>query len=105
MTDAIPHFALPFQIANGAAAVNEQDSTDDIEACVLAIASFPIGSRIERPDFGVPDQTFRQGGVDAGGLAAAIRRWEPRADATVVVDNSDLVHRVSSAIVSTKESS
>lgn len=99
----IPHFAVPFQFANGVAAVNEQDSADDIEACVLAIASYTLGSRIEKPDFGVPDQTFRQGGVDGATLAAAITRWEPRADATVDVDNSYLANRISSATVATKE--
>lgn len=76
---AIPHFAFPFLIVNGSVVVNEQDSTDDVLACVALIASFPIGSRVEKPAFGVPDQTFAQGGADAAVVAAAINRWEPRA--------------------------
>lgn len=105
MTVEIPHFALPFRFVGGHAAVNEQDSVDDVEACVLAVASYPVGSRIEKPEFGVPDQTFRQGGVDVTALEAAVNRWEPRASAAVIADNSGLADRIGRATVQIKEAS
>lgn len=98
-----PHFALPFRFTAGAAVVNEQDSVDEIEDCVLAIASYPIGSRIEKPAFGIPDQTFRQGGADPAVIAAAVNQWEPRAAALASVDNTSLAARLSRVTISTKE--
>lgn len=85
-----PHFALPFRFVNGRAVVNEQDSPDDVADCVVAIVSCPLGSRVEAPDFGAPDQTFAQT-VDRQQLAAAIRHWEPRAHPQVarVLDPTD----------------
>lgn len=78
-----PHFDRPFRIVNGRNAEVEQDSTDDVMACVLTVVTCPTGERVEEPDFGVPDQVFRQGGVDTDVVAAAIERWEPRAAALV----------------------
>jgi phage baseplate assembly protein W len=79
MTD-VPHFALPFRIENGGAVVNDQDTTDDVVTCVLAILLCPTGYRVELPEFGIDDPAFREGGPDAEAIAAAIQVWEPRAD-------------------------
>ena len=79
----IPHLALPFRIVDGRAAVTEQDTFEEIRDCVQAIIRTPRGFRLELPDFGVPDQTFHEGGADADEIAAALDRWEPR----VVVDD------------------
>jgi phage baseplate assembly protein W len=85
MTD-VPHFALPFRFVTGAGAqtasaavVTEQDSIDEIAACVLAILLCPIGFRVELPTFGIPDQAFATPGVDEDRLRQAIETWEPRA--------------------------
>jgi phage baseplate assembly protein W len=99
----IPHFSLPFRFVGGRAAVNEQDSPDDVADCMLAIASYPIGTRVEKPTFGIPDDTFRQKGIDPAALAAAINAWEKRALTDATLDNSDLVDRVSRATVAPKE--
>jgi phage baseplate assembly protein W len=99
----IPHFALPFRFVDGRAVVNEQDSYEDVRDCVRAIVSFPQGSRIELPEFGIPDQTFRENGVDAASVRAAVQRWEPRADATAQADNQDLYVLISTLNLELKE--
>lgn len=75
-----PHFALPFRFLGTAFAVNEQDTDDDITDCVEAILRTPVGSRVEAPDFGVPDQTFALT-VDASIVAAAVAAQDPRVEA------------------------
>jgi len=75
----LPHLALPLRFVNGAAVVTEQDTGDEIMACVLAIILCPLGFRVELPDFGVPDPTFSQGVVRTDGVDVAVTAWEPRA--------------------------
>jgi hypothetical protein len=87
MTD-LPHFALPFRFDAGAAAVVEQDTTDEIMTCALAVLLCPVGARMELPAFGIPDPTFSEANVDAGVIAAALTTWEPRAQ-QVVESNPD----------------
>lgn len=75
-----PQFAFPLTFVGSTIAVVEQDSADDIRACVEVIIRYPLGLRPELPDFGVPDQTFTQGDqIDTDVLLAAVARWEPRA--------------------------
>lgn len=90
----VPHFSLPFRIVGAAAAVSEQDSVEEIVDCVQAIARCPQGHRVELPDFGVPDQTFRQGGADTTLVQAALARWEPRASAIATAEVEAAVSRV-----------
>jgi phage baseplate assembly protein W len=97
MTD-VPHFALPFRVANGRAVVNEQDTTDDVVSCVVAIMLCPTGYRAELPEFGLDDPTFREGGPDQEAIAAAIQRWEPRADALLEV-NADALDELAYAVL------
>jgi phage baseplate assembly protein W len=75
----IPHFTFPFNFD----AYNEQDSIEDVTACVAAILSCPVGFRAEEPQFGIGDQAFRQNGADLSELRAAVTRWEPRADTSI----------------------
>lgn len=75
-----PKLAVPFRIERGRALVVEQDSVEEVTQCVEAILKTPIGSRMENPEFGVPDQTFREGGANLDDLALSITQWEPRAD-------------------------
>lgn len=91
----VPHFSLPFRIVGTAAAVNEQDSRLEIRDCVAAVVRTRQGTRIELPAFGVPDETFTEGGADAPAILAAVERWEPRAAAAAAADNSSLAHYVS----------
>lgn len=95
-TVIVPQFSMPFRFERGAAVVVEQDSVDEIADCVANICRYQPGDRPEKPTFGVPDQTFAQGAVDANVAAAAVRRWEPRAE---LAANSDLVGYVSTILV------
>lgn len=77
----VPHFALPFRFGrDGHAVVVEQDSTDDIAACVEAVLRTRPGEREELPAFGSPDPTFEQAPVRLDAIAAAVAAWEPRAE-------------------------
>jgi len=75
----IPHFALPFRFGAPQAAVNEQDSLDEIADCALAILICPAGFRVELPAFGLPDPTFTMPGPDLDELRSTLELWEPRA--------------------------
>jgi hypothetical protein len=90
-----PHFSIPFRLGgiNGGAFMNEQDTGDDIVDCIKAIIAFPIGSRHDSPEFGIPDLVFRQmSDVTVGKVRAAIELWEERAaldiDGGVNVDDA-----------------
>jgi phage baseplate assembly protein W len=96
MTD-IPHFDLPFRFSNGAAVVVEQDTTDDVVACVYAILVCPLGYRAELPEFGTDDPTFTEGAPDAAAIADTIARWEPRAD-TLISSSRDTVDELISYV-------
>lgn len=71
----IPHLSFPYEFGS----YNEQDTIDDITACVAAILSCPQGFRQEEPTFGISDQAFRQSGANLPELRSAVARWEPRA--------------------------
>lgn len=94
----VPHFSLPFRFvgvsphatAGVTAAVNEQDSIDEIADCVLAILVCPQGYRVELPQFGVPDPTFSSPRVDTDLIRTLVDRWEPRA-ALQLSQNTDVV--------------
>lgn len=76
-----PHLAYPFQLLGGGArvAVVEQDSPEEVAACVELLMRTPPGARIDSPDMGVPEQTFLQGGADLPQIAQLVSQWEPRA--------------------------
>jgi phage baseplate assembly protein W len=81
-----PHFRLPLQFGgiNGGAIVNEQDDSDDVMDCVRAIVAFPVGARVDNPEFGIPDLLFKeydQSAVDQ--VRAAIDEWEDRVSVDV----------------------
>lgn len=82
MTD-IPHFGLPFRYDNGAAVVVEQDTSDEIMMCDLAILLCPRGYRVELPTFGIVDPTFDEQPLDSTPIAAALSEWEPRSQELV----------------------
>ncbi len=84
-------FQLPFDFdSSGVARTVGKDSAADIDGCVEAILRTPLGSRLERPTFGVPDMTFRTNGPDPVPVREAIERDEPRARFAIAADESDL---------------
>ena len=77
---SVPHFALPFRLgANGHAAVVEQDSVEDVAACVEAALSTQPGERDGLPGFGVPEATFEQLPLDLDAITDVLAASEPRA--------------------------
>lgn len=88
MTD-VPHFALPLRYVNGAPVVNEQDSLDDVAACVAAILRTRQGERDTLPEFGSPDLTFAQQPLDMDALLDVVGEQEPRARLAVEADIDD----------------
>jgi phage baseplate assembly protein W len=84
MNMGIPHFALPFRVDNGAVVTTEQDSVDEIADCVQAVVVTPVGTRVEMPGFGMSSPVLTQSdSVPSTAILAALRRWEPRAAASV----------------------
>jgi phage baseplate assembly protein W len=81
MTVRVPHLRVPFEVVGGKAAVVEQDSDQEIIACVVALLSTRLGSRLEEPEYGIPDELFEllTPGMDAAAVLEAIDEWEPRA--------------------------
>lgn len=83
MADA-PHFAFPMtRAAGGAVATVEQDTIDDVEACVLAVVYVHTGEVDGSPDLGHPDWTFMQQPIGRNEIAAQIVASEPRAELLV----------------------
>lgn len=103
---SIPHFKLPFEIHNNKVIEVEQDSIAEVAGCVEAVLRYPIGYRVERPDFGIPDYAFSQSGTSIEAVETAIALWEPRADATIdhnldVLD--DLIDRIRVSVSGRKD--
>lgn len=89
---SVPHFELPFRFVGSPAkaAVDEQDSIEEIAGCVYAVMVCPLGFRAELPEFGIADPTFRQQPLDLEELAVPIELWEPRAQTILAdVENAD----------------
>lgn len=101
MSVRIPHFALPFRLVDGAPAVTEQDSFEEIHDCASAIARTELGFRLEAPGFGVPDQAFTDNRNSAAVIAAAIEQSEPR---TRLFGSAELEQLVSNVTLSLKTS-
>lgn len=80
----VPHFRWPFELCtrHDQIKVVEQDSSEHIMACENVIVRCPVGFREDRPEYGVPWPEYNQK-IDDGGIAAALRRWEPRSQADV----------------------
>jgi phage baseplate assembly protein W len=76
-----PHFRTPFSIVDGAPAEVEQDSDREIDQCIEAVLRTPVGTRIEDPEFGRPDETFKALGSNpsAEPYVTAVEEGEPRA--------------------------
>lgn len=74
-----PKLAFPFQRGS----YHEQGSDDEIFDCIEVLLSTELGEREEVPDYGVPDQAFRQNGADIGAILEVVDEWEPRAAVSI----------------------
>lgn len=99
----IPHLAFPLRFVNGQAVVNEQDSLADVTDCVRAILTYPQGSRIELPGFGIPDQTFSKGMPDTDVILESVRQWEPRAEVAAEANDSQMSQLVANILIAVQQ--
>jgi len=80
----IPHFSIPFRFdGSRGVVVNEQDSDEEMMDCAETILRYEIGQRREKPEFGIPDQTFAEPEPDISLIQEALVKWEPRMELTV----------------------
>jgi phage baseplate assembly protein W len=89
------HIAVPLRRATRpdgtrGLALHEQDSPEEITACIAAVLNTPTGHRIDLPEFGTPRQEHRRGGADLAILERSIALWEPRADVDAMRDTGAL---------------
>lgn len=74
-----PEFLLPFQfLPFGGAEEIEQGSDTEKQQSVYAILAYQPGQRTDLPNFGLPDQSFLEGGADLNQIEAIITEWDPR---------------------------
>jgi phage baseplate assembly protein W len=82
----IPKLQVPIQMGTKGLRTVEQNSADELAACIYALAATERGSRLEEPDYGVEDPTFdqipREDAFDELRAQAAI--YEPRAQISSV---------------------
>jgi hypothetical protein len=92
-----PHFAFPFQLdpTTGSVAVVEQDTVEEIMDCEKVIASYPVGLRHDRPEFGWPWPDMTLVPIDLSGLEQALQQFEPRGTAAA----SDFLDAIQAAWV------
>jgi hypothetical protein len=85
--DNVPHIALPIRLTGSAQstafAVNQQDTAEEVSACVAAVVSFERGSREEDTNFGIADPTFETRPIDVADIQSAVESYEPRAVVSV----------------------
>ena len=75
-----PHFDLPFRfLTNNGAAVEEQDSYEDIANCVEAICRCPYGFRVDNANFGFPNVELLNQPVVSEDVIETVSDQEPRA--------------------------
>lgn len=96
MAVSTPHLATPFRLVGGRVAVVEQDSIEEITQCVVACLSTKLGSLVDLPEFGIPNELFKQlPDVDVDAVMAAVEDCEPRAAVLGAATFEDLIARVS----------
>ena len=64
----------------------DQDDPVEVEQCVAAVFSVTQGDLVDEPKLGLPDPTFRDGGVRENTLVSVAQRWEKRAVVTFTRD-------------------
>jgi phage baseplate assembly protein W len=98
----VPHLAIPLRMKtdNKGFTVNEQDSLEDVLDCVETLVRYPRGLRIDRPEFGTPDQVFHERGASAIEIKGAINEQEPRADILVDAEQDELDQLISRVRIS-----
>jgi phage baseplate assembly protein W len=81
--DSRPHLALPLRIVGSGYVAVQQDTLDELTTTVAVVCAFPLGSRSERPEFGIAPPELQDEPLALAGIEAAITTWEPRAAVAV----------------------
>lgn len=81
--DDVPHLGLPLRIVGDRYVSVQQDTLDELVANVAVITSFPLGFRVERPDFGVVEMELDARPLAVLDVEQAVEAWEPRASVRV----------------------
>ena len=91
-----PQLAHPFRVEGGDVATFDQDSIEEIRACVLASLRTRFGSRMDEPEFGAPNLLFKRhpGHPMPDAYLRAVERDEPRASVLGVAEIEALVLQV-----------
>lgn len=76
----IPKLSVPLTLHGSSFSVIEQDSTEEVVQCVIAILRTTPGTRGDDPTIGIPDFAFREGGADLDVIRAVLSQHEPRAN-------------------------
>ena len=87
--DPIPHLALPLRLDRGQFATVQQDTLDELVTTVSCICSFPLGFRVEAPEFGITELEHLSPPLPVDELERQIEGWEPRADVEVTERSYD----------------
>jgi hypothetical protein len=85
----VPHLSLPVRISGGAFAWHQQDTVEELATNVGVIVSFPVGSRLEDPEFGIDDPEFREIPANWDDVQDAVAAYEPRAEMQIEQDPVD----------------
>jgi phage baseplate assembly protein W len=93
---SVPHLKVPFAVTGKSAGVVEQDSRAEVDQCVIAVLKTQRGSRLEAPEFGIPDETFttQTPAPTADVYLAAIEEAEPRARVVGEAAINELIEEV-----------
>jgi len=91
-----PHLAAPFSFTGTALAVVEQDSVAEIRQCVISCLSTRRGSRMDAPDFGIPNHLFNRltGRSSLDDYLTAIEESEPRAHVLGKAEIEGMIERI-----------
>jgi phage baseplate assembly protein W len=81
--DDVPHLALPLRVVGDRYVSVQQDTVDELVTNVAAITLFPLGYRVERPDFGITPPELAQEPLDVLDIEQAVEAFEPRAHVEV----------------------
>lgn len=77
--DDVPHLSLPLRISADRFVTVQQDTVDELVCCVGTITLFPLGYRVERPDFGIVPMELDTRPLPIVDVEQAVEAWEPRA--------------------------
>lgn len=81
--DDCPHLALPLRIVGESFVAVQQDTVEELTTTVAVICAFPLGSRVERPEFGINPPELQDEPLRLTGIEQAVAAYEPRAVVTV----------------------